>query len=530
MSDKFIDINNKRFYKEFNKEVEKYISNGASKPQAISIVSKKYNLNPYKIMNNYYPNLKSINDDEYKDIKTEEGSFVTLKNDSEQKHYEVININNKDAIVLRNTDTNEEIVASETELTPVITENKMNRINEAQYNVSINGLETDNADALSQIFSLASQAETTDSLNDMDSNQMPMDMEDDYGFGDEMPMNSDENLMPMDVDTGMPMDMEDDVEFDQELPMDTDIDNMPMDMEDTMSMDTDIDSMSMEDMMNNGMYESADDGFSDEATEKINESIDDATMDYIADLVEEGYTSGFDPTWSLEITPNTNGFDDDEYSEDEELKEIARLIREGYTSGFDPTWSLYIDFDDDINESLRIAGINLDEAQEIIPGDELEDTDEDEGDEKGEQEEYAEEITESDDFDDEISETLRIAGVKLQEESNKSCNVKKSKNNEELEESTDENEKATDKYFKVNTDGLDGDVKKCKDSQCTITCESTVNKDKIKSIYETAKSMYAKKDVSEWNSLDRRYIEKLIKEGCSYKTSTKMLMEAKKGK
>lgn len=44
------------------------------------------------------------------------------------------------------------------------------------------------------------------------------------------------------------------------------------------------------------------------------------------------------------------------------------------------------------------------------------------------------------------------------------------------------------------------------------------------------KECMLKKDVSEWNSLDRRYIEKLIKEGCSYGTSTKMLMEAKKGK
>lgn len=437
----------KNFYNKFNDEVEKYIQNGASKPQAISIVSKKYNLSPYKVINTFYPNLKSDDNNDYKDIKTEEGSFVTLKNDSKQNHYEVININNKDAIVLRNTDTNEEIVASETELTPVITENRMNKINEAQYNVSINGLETENADTLSQIFSLASQAETSNSLNNVESNPMPMD-----------------------VDTGMPMDMEDDVEFDQELPMDTDIDSMsmpmddmPMDTQDDISMPMDTDEpmdtdMSMEDMMDDGMY------------------------------------------------------------------------------------------DDEIAETLRVAGINVNEAQEIIPGDDLEDI-EDDGSEKGEQEKYAEEITEAndlnrainagiddselddEDFEDEISEVLRLAGVELNEEDFKKA---KNKSSEELEEAkTDEefeekNGKVSKMYHGVDTDTFGKEASE--GAKCSITCESTVNKDKIKSIYETAKSMYAKKDVSEWNSLDRRYIEKLIKEGCSYATSTKMLMEAKKGK
>ena len=68
-------------------------------------------------------------------------------------------------------------------------------------------------------------------------------------------------------------------------------------------------------------------------------------LDHIANLVLEGYTSGFDPTWSIEITPNTNGFSDNEYNEDAELIEISRLIKEGYTSGFDPTWELNIELD-----------------------------------------------------------------------------------------------------------------------------------------------------------------------------------------
>ena len=469
----------KNFYNKFNDEVEKYIQNGASKPQAISIVSKKYNLSPYKVINTFYPNLKSDDNNDYKDIKTEEGSFVTLKNDSKQNHYEVININNKDAIVLRNTDTNEEIVASETELTPVITENRMNKINEAQYNVSINGLETENADTLSQIFSLASQAETSNSLNNVESNPMPMD-----------------------VDTGMPMDMEDDVEFDQELPMDTDIDSMSMPMDD-MPMDTQDDiSMPMD----------------------IDEPMDtDMSMD-----TQDDMSMPMDTQDDISMPMDTDEPMDTDMS-------MEDMMDDGM-------------YDDEIAETLRVAGINVNEAQEIIPGDDLEDI-EDDGSEKGEQEKYAEEITEAndlnrainagiddselddEDFEDEISEVLRLAGVELNEEDFKKA---KNKSSEELEEAkTDEefeekNGKVSKMYHGVDTDTFGKEASE--GAKCSITCESTVNKDKIKSIYETAKSMYAKKDVSEWNSLDRRYIEKLIKEGCSYATSTKMLMEAKKGK
>ena len=47
----------------------------------------------------------------------------------------------------------------------------------------------------------------------------------------------------------------------------------------------------------------------------------------VARLIREGYTSGFEPTWSLEIT-DIEG-DIDEATENE----IARLVEEGYTSG-----------------------------------------------------------------------------------------------------------------------------------------------------------------------------------------------------
>jgi hypothetical protein len=60
--------------------------------------------------------------------------------------------------------------------------------------------------------------------------------------------------------------------------------------------------------------------------------------------------------------------------------------------------------------------------------------------------------------------------------------------------------------------------------------EAAVNKEKVKKIYEIAKSMYTKKDFNEWMTLDRRYVTKLIKEGISYDKSNKILTSARKGK
>jgi hypothetical protein len=47
----------------------------------------------------------------------------------------------------------------------------------------------------------------------------------------------------------------------------------------------------------------------------------------VARLIKEGYTSGFNPTWSLEITDIEGDI------EETTQEEIARLVGEGYTSG-----------------------------------------------------------------------------------------------------------------------------------------------------------------------------------------------------
>ena len=111
--DDTIDLKRQQVMKMLNQEVSKYTNQGSTLPQAISLVCKNLGLNPYDITDKYFPEVKSDVKTSYKDIKANEGSFVTLKGDSGQNQYEVININNKDAIVLRNTDNNEEIIASE---------------------------------------------------------------------------------------------------------------------------------------------------------------------------------------------------------------------------------------------------------------------------------------------------------------------------------------------------------------------------------------------------------------------------------
>ena len=488
--------------------VKKYTNKGSSLPQAISLVCKEYGFNPYKIIDTYYPEIKPEELNTYKDIKTEEGSFVTLKNDSTQKHYEVININNKDAIVLRNTDNNREITASEEEITPVITENKMNKLNEAQYNISINGLETEDAATLSQMLSLADQAENvggsmlaTDGMqNDMALNPMPMD---DMG-------------MPMDMEAPVEEPVVDDIQFDEELPteeldmeepveaeMEVNVDADPLSdesmvddaMGEDLPMEEPIADMSMDDMMDDGMYDDEIMGESFDYDALIKEAMEAAGIETLDEEVKE-------------IIPSSDDIADeseqDEYAEelventDEEIEEVCEEVEED-------------DFDSEIAEALRIAGVQLDEEFDEEIADELESLEE------------SEEV-EEDDFDSEIAEALRLAGVQLDEaEASKPVIV-----DDETLYINKENEDQEPEYHEVETDTFGKEASE--GMKTSMTFEAAVNTKKIESIYETAKSMYAKKDTSDWMSLDRRYIEKLIKEGVGYEKASKMIMNAKKGK
>ena len=565
-------LEQKNFFKKFDLNVQKYVKDGTSLPQAVSLVSKEFNLNPYKIINDYYPEIKPEELNSYKDIKTEEGSFVTLKNDSNQNHYEVININNKDAIVLRNTDNNEEITASESEITPVITENKMNKLNEAQYNISIDGLETQDAATLSQMLNLASQAESSnasmiapDSLqSDMAVNPMPMDMESGMPMDMEEPVVDDISMEePVVDDMSMEEPVVDDIEFDEELPMGEEpMGEEPMGEEpmgeEPMNMESPIDDamdsnnleaneMSMDDMIDNNMFDNP-----------MEEEFDyDALIKEALDSIKE----------SEEIIPADDFIDDNGELEGQQV-DYAEEISESD------------DFDDEISEALRIAGVELtekfdsdesmdkgfDENQDAIAinngtygkefenelydlitsemGEDFFSDEEDDGYEaRNAIEDFGRELDGFDEnkideyyqsmkeiyqernnpsnFDDEISETLRLAGVKLDEEVAEEPTVSNVETiNKDLEDQEPEYQEVdTTTFGKEASEGM----------KQSMTFESTLDKNKIKSIYETAKSMYAKKDTNEWLSLDRRYIEKLIKEGVCYEKASKIILEAKKG-
>ena len=550
--DNTLDAKKQQVMKMLKNEVSKYTKDGSSLPQAISLTCKKLGLNPYNIIRQYFPEIKEEDIEGYKDIKTNEGSFVTLKGDSSQTHYEVININNKDAIVLRNADNNQEITASEDEITPVITENKMDKLNEAQYSVSINGLETTDAAALSQMLSSAAQAEQTSGVatEPMAINPEPMDvatgMPMDMGAGLpepslDMPMDStlpDESLPTEDLGIEEP-EIEDDIEFDEELPdgeeisldadanayanpeMDTAVvptdsleDNEepteaePVDNEDELEPANDfggesIEDMSMDDMIDDGMYEGFDyDALIKEALEAAGLNESEETIPASDDVEDDGSLNGSQEDYAEEITEgrkkccHTHGKEECVYEEDSS-------------------------FDDEIAEALRLAGVELTENED------------EDSEEKEELDEGNAEINAGDNinldtdesFDDEIAEALRLAGVELNEaeatlptpvdEKTLYAN-KEAEKNEDL--SPEYHEVDTTPFSKESSEGF------------KLTMEAAVKTDKVKRIYETAKSMYAKKDVSDWMTLDRRYITKLIKEGVGYEKAYKILTSAKKGK
>ena len=138
-------------------------------------------------------------------------------------------------------------------------------------------------------------------------------------------------------------------------------------------------------------------------------------------------------------------------------------------------------------------------------------------------------------YDAEIAETLRIAGVQLDEVSEEDANKGKKDlpvppigkanpaKTEEVapEQAPDWNEVSTEDAM-----GYDSSLGR----EPVLNIKETVNKGKIESIMETATRMYAKKDSADWLALDRRYVEKLMLEGVSYSNASKMLMKAKAGK
>ena len=555
--DNTLDAKKQQVMKMLKNEVSKYTKDGSSLPQAISLTCKKFGLNPYNIIRQYFPEIKEEDIEGYKDIKTDEGSFVTLKGDSSQTHYEVININNKDAIVLRNADNNQEITASEDEITPVITENKMDNLNEAQYSVSINGLETTDAAALSQMLSSAAQAEQTSGVatEPMAINPEPMDvatgMPIDMGAGLpepslDMPMDStlpDESLPTEDLGIEEP-EIEDDIEFDEELPngeeisLDSDANAYANPEMDTAVVPTDsledneesneaepvespeelepandfggdeesIEDMSMDDMMDDGMFEGFDyDALIKEALEAAGLNESEETIPASEEVEDDGSMKGSQEDYAEEITEGRK-------------KCCPKCGKEECVCEEDTS------FDDEIAEALRLAGVELTENEDEDSEDEKEELDEGNA-EINAGDNINLDVESDDDFDDEIAEALRLAGVEL-DEAEATLPTTVDEKTLYANKEAEKNEDLAPEYHEVDTTPFSKDASE----GFKLTLEAAVKTDKVKKIYETAKSMYAKKDVSDWMTLDRRYMTKLIKEGVGYEKANKILTSAKKGK
>lgn len=573
----------------FNK-IKELINNGSSVTQAISVVCQQYNINPNIIYNEFYKKAdKTVKDDTESLDKIRVGDIVTLDGDSLEKHYEVININNKSDIILRNADDNTQLSASESEITPVITENKMNKLNEAQYNISINGLETEDADALSQMLSLASQAENNSTISDpLTANPMGMNINDDMSSSDSIIDEPNMGEEPMSI--GMPSsifdDSGDDIEFDEELPADTAIvdspelnseENEQPEMND--NMDSSIEDMPMDSMMDDGMYDEVDEdvvldpsqkdstvvaneknNFDDELDEELEmlmretfdiAGVEDLNFDKKLNEAEENVPGEdfIDEDGTLEETPQLDFAHDmvddaeqDEYAEeivgeaDGDDEDIMNKTNEAYEEAY-AIWNNAGSYEEDlypicvdVAEKYEVDPETLYNNIKQVEKDKM--WDEDDADEMVGEENDRNEL---DDLDEHINAILRNAGVQINEADDEvavNTNVGEPVTDESLFANDDTDEQGNEPdYHEVDTTTFGKDASEgMKENPLTMTFESTINKKKIKSIYETAKSMYKKYDSVDWLKLDRRYIEKLILEGVGYTIASKMLLDAKKGK
>lgn len=287
---------------------------------------------------------------------------------------------------------------------------------------------------------------------------------------------------------------------------------------------------------------------------------DEENSFFVADINDEYIQGGFKTEneaqeWIWDYC-NKNALDPNDYIvydelemdrfNGEELDEDILLPKATEDETFNASKKLK---DEDDEESERIS-----ESMDALIKSILENADA-----KSEQEIYAEEISEekddskccpkcgkekcickdeeildedNDEFDVEISEALRNAGVKLEEATVKPTIVtdESSFANKPNKALKPEDKKTVEKKT-VDTATFSKDASEgFKEPLNCIKCEAVSPKEKIKAIYETAKVRYSKANKDEWNALDRRYIKKLIENGCGYTRASKIILEAKKKK
>lgn len=557
-------------------DLERNYKDTKSISKSIDLSAIENDVNPHQIYDKLMKNVDTAPEDNTSE-KISVGDIVSLIGKDDNNQYEIINISNKDYIVLKNIDTDQVIQKSYNEIKPVMENIDMakKQINETQYTVSISDLNTTDANALSQMMSAAAQADSGSAgvggldmtstpelpmpsmgeepviepsldepvmgddmgMADMDSDEPSFEDSDLEGLDDDLPSEvenplnnpemDDEVENDFDMEAGMDDEPVDDIEFDEEI--EPTEDELEMDIEEPVENDLEINE-SKED--NAKLY-------SDDKLARYEDTFgkDEENSFFVADANDEYIKGGFKTEneaqewiWDYcnknDLDPNDyivydelemDRFNDDE--SDEEIDEDILLPSETKDETFNAKKKLEDDKDE---ESERIS-----EEMEKLINSILENSGA-----KTEQEVYAEEITEEDEgeksIDEEIEEALKNAGVAIEEATVKPTIVTDESTfaNKPNKATKPEDEKEP-KVKEVSTSEFGAEASE--PFHCpSMKCEAVAPKEKIKQIFETAKVRYSKTDKSEWNSLDRRYITKLIENGCGYQRASKIILEAKK--
>lgn len=261
----------------------------------------------------------------------------------------------------------------------------------------------------------------------------------------------------------------------------------------------------------------------DEESERISESMDAL----IKSILESADAKSEQEIYAEEISEADEG-EDEEIDDDAELEEVRQMFMTG-------------DFtDDEIVEELVNRGFPEDFARDRIEewasdndvfGDDTEELDEFLDINVGDNSENGD--NNSFNVDNDIEECLRNAGVKPLKESIVKPTIVTDESSfaNKPNKALKPEDKKTVKKKTVDTATFGKDASEgFKEPLNCIKCEAVSPKEKIKAIYETAKTRYANADKSQWNALDRRYIKKLIESGCGYTRASKIILEAKKKK
>ena len=609
-------------------DLERNYDDTKSISKSVDLSALENKVNPHQLYNKIFKDV----DNTPQDFPTEKISVgdVVYINNQPNKQFEVISINDKSNITLKNLSDNSVVNATQKDIKKIMENIDMaKKLNETQYSVSINGLETTDANALSQMMSAAAQAdsgnadvggldmtstpelptpentietlpqdEEISSITDVDSFSTPetgdavissdsLDSEDSVEEpSDDMEMDIDE---PLSTDMENPLNnpepemdsFEDDFDMDSEMDIDEPVvDDIEFDEEITPSEDElEVDNMEITESQSNESRPDKED------FNNIDENVLQELYEIICDQKGDDYLSDYDEVDYMELVDcvkdlgnDIEGFNEflaEEYADalQEKWKEEHINDDSDYEDYDRPNWE---DDNEELDEDILLPKATEDET--FNASKKLKDEDDEESerisesmdaliksilenaDVKSEQEIYAEEISEEkddskccpkcgkekcvckneeildeedgDNFDAEISEALRNAGVKLKEATVKPTIVtdESSFANKPNKALKPEDEKTVEKKT-VDTSTFGADASEgFKEPLNCIKCEAVSPKEKIKAIYETAKVRYSKANKDEWNALDRRYIKKLIENGCGYTRASKIILEAKKQK